>query len=583
MNTHLPCRLLILLMAVSAGCRSGDDAAPADAASTTQQEGPLASSNNGDAAAATQTTNPVLTFATLPADCGLDFQNRNGEQALQYTILESLGGGVGLVDVDQDGWDDVLLPGGGRMRQDASPEGLPCGVFRNLRTDQYEDQTGNTGIGNTDLYSHGVARGDFDNDGFADFLVTGYGPPQLFHNLGDGTFTRHPFPADDRWSSSAAWGDVNGDGCLDVYVARYVDWSSANNPLCEAAPGQQDVCPPRDFTGLPDSLYVSDGSGRFEDATDAAGVTPDGKGLGVILADLDDDRDVDIYVTNDTVPNHLFQNTGDGRLTDMSLVSGGSVSGSGVPQGSMGVQLMDFNSDGRFDVWVTNYEKEASALYEGIGSFLFRHVSQRTKLTEVGALFVGWGVLSLDADHDGDEDVFVANGHVIRHPQAAPLRQTSLLMQNDGGTKFRNVTATGGDYVSQPHMARGCAAGDLDHDGDVDIVVSHTNERAEILRNTTHAAHWLQVSLVGVESPRDPVGTRVVITTSTQQMHRQFIAGGSYASTGSRRLHFGLGPATSIDALTVTWPSGREQTFTQLAVDQTLCLVEGRSPVRLTD
>ncbi|MCR9199564.1 MAG: CRTAC1 family protein [Planctomycetaceae bacterium] len=528
---------------------------------------------------------PVLQFRIRSGTEGIEFVSRNGEQSEQFTILESLGGGVGLIDINHDGWDDVLLPGGGEVSEAAVPSGLPCGLFQNLRHATFTDVSRPAAVGNKQLYSHGIARADFDSDGFADFLITGYGTPQLFRNLGDGTFERTAAfeEASSLWSSSAAWGDINGDGHPDVYVARYVNWSPDNNPPCDDGTGERDVCPPRDFDGLPDSLYISDGSGQFEDVTTAYSLSPDGKGLGVILADLDADQDVDIYVTNDTVPNHLFQNAGNGSFVDMSLVSGGSVSGSGVPQGSMGVQLLDYNSDGRFDVWVTNYEKEASALYEGIGGFLFRHVSQKTKITDVGAMYVGWGVLNIDADHDGDEDVFIANGHVIRHPQSAPLRQTSLLMQNDNGTSFRNVTATAGDYISSPHMARGCGASDLDHDGDLDIVITHTNEPAVVLENATLSANWLLIDLVGVKSARDPVGATVTATTSTGQIHRQFLAGGSYASSSSRRLHFGIGSDETLEELIVQWPSGTRQSFRNVPANQTLCLVEGRSPRTLRD
>lgn len=556
------------------GCRTE----PASSESEKEQTASRSGSTGRPNTAPPRTSSPLILFEQVPPEAGLSFVNRNGEEAQQFSILESLGGGVGMIDFDLDGDDDVVLPGGGRMDSEAQPTGLPCGLFRNTGSFNFSDTTVESNVANEDLYSHGIATGDFDGDGFPDFLVTGFGLPQLFHNQGDGTFLQtmaSASPGNSQWSSSAAWGDVNGDGYLDIYIARYVNWTPNNNPRCDGPNDLQDVCPPRDFEGLNDSLYLSNGDGTFSDATTACGIQPGGKGLGVILADLDADSDVDIYVTNDTVPNHLFQNDGSGRLVDMSLVSGGSVSGTGVPQGSMGTQLMDFNSDGRFDIWVTNYEKESSALYEGLGNFLFRHVSQRTKLTDVGAMFVGWGVLSFDMDHDGDEDVLVSNGHVIRYPQAAPLRQTALLMENVDGSRFKNVTPTGGGYVSTPHMARGSASSDLDLDGDLDVVVMHTNEPVAVLQNATKAANWLSINLFGVNSSRDPTGATVTIKTGKLTLHRQFIGGGSYASSNARKLHCGLGNSSVVEKLTVVWPSGRMQSFEQLDTNQTIHVVEG--------
>lgn len=528
-----------------------------------------------------------IAFRDRTDDSGILFVNRNGEEAGQYSIVESLGGGVGVIDFDRDGRQDVLLPGGGGMSETdpVVPSGLPCGLFRNLKDWQFKDVSEVSGVAIPQHYTHGIACGDFDNDGFSDAVVTGYGGLQFFRNLGDGTFeeaTEASGLTDPLWSSSAAWGDITGDGILDLYVCHYVDWGPDNHPLCPGPnKGQREVCPPREFAGLPDTLYTGTPDGILQDKSAASGLRSDGKGLGVLLADLDDDRDLDVYVTNDTVANVLYRNDTDGVLKDVSLVSGASLSARGVPDGSMGVQLLDYDQDGHFDIWVANYERETSALYAGQGELLFRHVSQRTGVTAVGALYVGWGTLCFDADLDGDEDVLVSNGHVIRYPKSAPLRQTPLFFENLGGARFQDVAEFAGEYMSQPHMARGSAAADFDNDGHLDVAVMHTGEPTSLLQNTHDDGHWLIIELTGVESSREAIGTVVEVVVGQQHMLRQCSGGGSYASTSSRCVHFGLGAFDSVDEVSIRWPSGRTQQILDVPANSRIAVVESRDPVVL--
>ncbi|MEQ9406962.1 MAG: CRTAC1 family protein [Fuerstiella sp.] len=522
-----------------------------------------------------------ISFTDVTSDSGISFVYRNGQEAGHYAILESLGGGVGVIDADRDGREDLLLPGGGTISADVVPAGLPCGLFRNLGGMKFADISQTAGVARPHHYSHGVAAADFDNDGFTDALVTGYGGLQLFHNQGDGTFRDISSDCgltDEQWSSSAAWGDITGDGALDLYVAHYVNWSPRNHPYCPGPQeSQREVCPPRDFQPLPDTFFVNSGNGTFTDGTAEFGLLDEGKGLGVLIADLNGDRRPDVYVTNDTVPNILYQNEQCRTLDDLSLISGASLSDRGVPDGSMGVQLLDYNRDGEFDLWVANYERESSALYEGQGNMLFRHVSQRAGVTAVGAMYVGWGTLCADVDQDGDEDVLVSNGHVIRFPRAAPLRQTPLLFENLDGRRFRNVAAEAGNYLSTEHMARGSAMADFDHDGDPDVAVMHTGEPVALLQNDGAAGGFLCIELIGIRSPRDAVGTVVELVIGEQKMVRQWVGGGSYASTGSRRLHFGLGTAKRVDRLEVRWPSGTIQQLTNVDANTFLCVVESRN------
>lgn len=524
----------------------------------------------------------AIAFRSVTKTSGVNFVNRNGQESGHCSIVESLGGGVGIIDIDQDGWEDLFLPGGGNMATaEALPVGLPAGVFRNRGGFKFNDVSAASGITNNRLYSHGVACGDFDNDGFRDAVVTGYAGLQLFRNLGDGTFEEMAIPSglkDSLWSSSAAWGDITNDGFLDLYVAHYVNWSPDNHPDCPGPESAREVCPPREFQGLADTLYTSLTDGQFADVSAEFGLAPDGKGLGVLIADFDDDRLLDVYVTNDTVPNVLYANQSGQKLNDISLISGASLNDRGVPDGSMGVQLLDYNNDGSFDIWVANYERESNALYEGQGGNLFRHVSHRTGITAAGASFVGWGTLCFDADHDGDEDVLVSNGHVIRFPSSAPLLQKALMFENINGQTFRNVSSQAGDYINSSHMARGSANADLNNDGKLDVVVMHTNEPVDILQNMCGGGKFLSLQLIGTVASRDPFGAIVQVTIGESSMHRQIVGGGSYGSSGSQQLHFGFADTVeSIDSVTIQWPSGAKTLFTDVKPNSHFRVVENRS------
>lgn len=516
-------------------------------------------------------------FIDRAEQAGLNFTYRNGQEAGHFAILESLGGGAGVVDFDGDGRMDVFLPGGGEFGEDGSISGRPPGLYRGVGDWRYVAATEPAGVDQAPWYSHGAAVTDFDHDGFPDILVTGYGGLLLFRNDGDGTFHeagRESGLTDSLWGSSAAWGDLTGDGNPDLYVAHYVNWSFGNDPFCPGPEGKRDVCPPRGFEPLPDELFVSNGDGTFREASREAGLREDGKGLGVLMADVDLDGDLDVYVANDTVENFLYLNDGSGHLDEQSLMTGTGLGQAGTPDGSMGVDLGDYNLDGLPDLWVANYERESFALYRNVGHGVFLHSSHAAGVTAVGAQFVGWGTLFFDFDHDGDEDVFVSNGHVIRNPKAAPLRQMPLLFQNEAG-RFQNVAPIAGGYTSSPHMGRGVAAGDLDGDGDLDLVVSNVNEPVAALENdSTGSRSWLGLRLIGRTSAREPAGAVVSVVTSSGRQTRQKKGGGSYASTHDPRLFFGLGAAERADEVEIRWPSGAVQTLRDVPARQVLTVVE---------
>jgi enediyne biosynthesis protein E4 len=563
-------------------------------------------------------------FKDVTAASGLEFTYRNGEDTANHlSILESLGGGVGLIDYDGDGLLDVFLPGGGGFAGADKKDivGNPCKLYRNLGGLQFEDVTAKAGLdklagGQPWFYTHGAAVVDYDRDGWPDLLVTGWGAVALFHNVpvdandpkkgrrfedvtakaglaGEGR--GHPAGGDPgrgiTWATSAAFGDLDGDGYPDLYVCQYVNWSWKNHPSCRYGGQTFDVCPPKDFQGLPHKLFRNDGKGGFIDVSNEAGLVPGGpnasKGLGVVMVDLDGDGKPEIYVCNDTVDNFLYVNKskrGEILLQEQGLLSGAARDDRGTANGSMGVDAGDPDHSGKPWLWVTNYENELHALYRNecqLGRFFFQFRTSAVGIAAIGQKYVGWGTAFLDVDLDGWEDLFVANGHAIRYPTGtgAARKQQPVLLYNRRG-KFRDVSKSIGDYHDTPRLARGVGVGDLDNDGRTDLVISHVNEPVRILRGIGGKDnHWLGVELRGKDNACI-VGAKAVLEAAGKGPGRQTRfakGGGSYASSGDRRLLFGLGQETK-GRLRVTWPDGTEQSFDDLNVDRYYRLVQGGQP-----
>jgi hypothetical protein len=520
-----------------------------------------------------------LHFLERAGQLGLDFAYENSSESDMSTILESLGGGVGIFDFDQDGSLDVVLPGGGYIGAQEIT-GRSNGLFRQFAGSRFIRCDPQAGFENVAFYSHGVAIHDLDNDGFSDVLLTGYGAVTLFMNQGDGCFVETSAGvglADDQWSSSAAFGDITGDGIADLYVAHYADWSLANHPVCLTADKTlREICPPRSFMGVEDDFYVGSGDGTF-----AQHALPQGtpcKGLGVIIADLDLDADLDLYVANDTDPNFLYSNTS-GELTEIGWKSGTAVGFNGAVNGSMGVDCGDLNLDGNPDLWVTNYEHETICLYANLGGLLFNELSSTFGLESLSTSTVGWGTVLADFDNDGDEDAFVANGHVIKYPTGSTVLQRPWLLTNEEGLRLTDVTATAGRYLAEAHSARGVASGDIDQDGDVDLIVScNDSPVAALINELKHPQNaWISIRLIGRNGTRVPTGAAVLVfTDSGRTIFRQLKNGGSFASASSEILHFGLGQAESISKVEITWPGGKSQTFKGLPVNRQITVIEGR-------
>lgn len=557
---------VVALVVLAAGC--GDSPMP--------QENTVTPSAVTSAAAPPHHTSIQLR-ERLP-DPKVPFAYRNGEEAERSTILDGMGGGVAVFDYDRDGKCDLFFPGGGHFGEKklipARPE-----LYRNEGDWKFASTVESAVRTAPAHYSHGTAVADFDNDGFEDLLITGYGGVQLLHNQGDGTFRDQTASSqidDLLWSTSAAWGDFNGDGNLDLYLTHYVDWSFDNDPYCPTFDHQRrERCPPQSYGPLPDSIYMSQGNGSFVDASGECGLRRDGKGLGVVLADVDLDGDLDIYVANDTTANFLYRNDGQARFEEIAVTAGCAFNDTGAPDGSMGVAVSDFNLDGLPDLWTVNYERETSALYQNIGDCNFEHVSQKTGVTVVGTLFVGFGTVFLDADLDGDEDVFVANGHVLRFPNNAPVRQKPLFFENLAGRKFVDVAAETSTYGRETHVGRGVAHGDLDADGDLDLAVSDLHGPVRLLENISRTAgNWLRVRLIGITTNRDAVGARLTIKTSHGTQLRQISSGDSYLSHSDRTVSWGLAEDTELEELTINWPNGRTQRIERPNANQTLTVHE---------
>lgn len=564
----------------------------------------VASCTKPDATSSTPSQNPInqeysgpLVFEDVTAASGVSITYRNGEEAGHYAIIESLGGGIALLDYDRDGLLDVFIPGGGAF-EGKTVIGLPCKLYRNLGNFRFEDVTAKVGLDKVQFqYSHGAAAFDYDRDGWIDLLVSGYNRLILLRNESHQSgrrfvdVTKAAKLNDNLWSTSVAWGDLDGDGYPEIYVTHYGDWGfETNHPTdCTYDGKTRDVCQPRRFNPLPHYLYKNNGDGTFTDLTASLKLRKDGKGIGVVMVDLNNDARPDIYVANDTDDNFLYANRGkrgEIKLEELGLFAGVARDDRGGANGSMGVDAGDFNRSGLASVIVTNYENELPALYRNQSlndNFRFTYDSLPSGLATIGGSYVSWGTGFFDYDHDGWDDVMIVSGHAIRYPTKIDRRQKPVLMHNERG-KFKIATATGGSYFREPHNARGAAFGDLNNDGKIDVVVSHLNEPVVILKNVAASSghHWLGIELLAKQQA-DIIGARVVIETTNGKQTKFVRGGGSYGSTNDPRLIFGLGSDTTIKKVTVYWPSGFVQELSDITPDAYWRILEGNSKAQKSE
>jgi RNA polymerase sigma factor (sigma-70 family) len=540
-------------------------------------------------------------FEDVTASSGITFTFDNGEEANHYAILESVGGGVALIDYDGDGLLDIFVIGGGYFTgpDKKTIKGRPCRLYKNLGKFKFKDVTEEAGLGKPLFFSHGAAVLDYDNDGWPDILITGYGRVVLYRNIPGPNGTRRFVDVtraagllmeEHFWGTSAACADFDQDGWIDVYICQYVDWSWSNHPQCSGYGPKvpRDICPPKRFRSRPHKLFRNNGRGRFVDVSTQAGIRVNrqdenyGKGLGVLVADIDGDGKPDIFVANDTSGNFLYLNKsrpGEPSFLDIGLFAGVERNNLGIPQGSIGCDTGDPYGSGRPALWVTNYEGELHGLYRNdpVGAHGFIFDSAAAGIAAIGQRYVGCGTVFLDLDNDGWEDIVIANGHVIRHPQVAPLRQRPVLLRNKGNGRFIDISSGGGSYFQIGHRGRGVALGDLDNDGFPDLVISNIAEPVAILKNNGKTNHWLGVKLLG-KGRRDMVGSRIALEVDGRTLTRFAKSGGSYLSSHDPRRLFGLGTATKVGKLTVEWSGGepRVETWEDLAVDRYHELVQGR-------
>lgn len=514
-----------------------------------------------------------IKFRETSREWGIDFRHHHGGSGKRY-MVETMAGGVVMFDFDGDGDEDLFFVDGGSL-PGYTGEPARSRLFRN-DGGKFTDWTDRSGIKVTE-YGMGGAAGDVDNDGDLDLYVTGLAGDQLFQNNGDGTFTEVTARAgvsDPLWSAAAAFADADNDGDLDLYVVNYVDFTVNNHKLCGDAkrklPG---YCHPDAYNGLPDRFYRNRGDGTFEDATQAAGFGGAvGPGLGVVFGDIDDDGWQDVYVANDNKPNFLFRNRGNGTFEDLSLLSGTAVGEKGQPEAGMGVDLGDYDGDGRLDVIVTNFELETNGLYRNLGGGTFLDVRSPARIAEPSLLYLGFGVSFADFDQDGDLDLVIANGHINDNAAdfiaGSQYRQRNQVFENLGNGKFREDTATGVDVV---RASRGLAAGDLDGDADLDLAIVNMNEPVEVYENTGAAGNWLLVDIAAPAGNRFGIGARLELEAGGKRQIREVKTASSYASQNALAVHFGLGKSEKVDRLVVRRP-GKVQVFVGLPANRRLVI-----------
>jgi enediyne biosynthesis protein E4 len=541
---------------------------------------------------------PVPQFTDVTARSGIVFQHISGPVDRKDYIFEAKGGGVGLFDYDNDGWLDVFIVQGSTLERHKANDDPHGALYRNNRDGTFTDVTEKAGLTRR-AWGMGVTFGDYDNDGWADVILTGLDSTTLYRNHGNGTFTDVTEKAgvgDRRWSSSAAFGDYDRDGNLDLYVCKYIKVDLDGLPApgsginCTYL-GKPVMCGPRGLQGEVDALYHNNGDGTFSDVSQRSGAWDRDRlfGLGVVWADFDADADLDIYVADDDGPNLLFVNQGDGTFQEMGIASGLAVNADGLFQGSMGIDAADYDNDGRLDAMVTNFSNDYSTLYHNDGQLLFTDVTASADLIRPAWPFVKWGLMLADFDHDGWKDIFHVNGHVAPFLKAggyaeAYFEPPSFFLNLKNG-KFRDVRKEAGADLQVPMCSRGAAFGDIDNDGDIDVVVANLNGAPRLLRNDQSSAnHWAMFRTVGRKSNRDGLGVRLTATTGALTQTWETKRGVSIYSASDPRAHFGLGQATRIDLLRVQWPSGKVQELRDIPADQHYLIDEeaglAKEPIR---
>ena len=525
------------------------------------------------------------------------FKHVSGSLEKKY-ILEVPSGGVALFDYDGDGWLDIYLVNGSTFQALKGKQPSPkAALFRNNRDGTFTDVTRKAGVAN-ERWGFGAVVADYDNDGDTDLYVTNFGPNRLYRNDGNGSFTDVAAAAGvslSGWSTAAAFGDFNRDGFLDLFVCRYLEFDPEHPPepnpnakgACEYR-GQPVMCGPRGLKGSSDFLLLNKKDGTFEDVSEKAGVRDKAGyyGFAAAWADVDNDGLLDLAVANDSTPNYLYHNNGDGTFEDVSYRSGFAFNEHGREQAGMGLAVGDYNNDGRLDLYVTNFSDDYNTLYHNESDNFFVDLSFKLGLARPTIPFLGWGTGFLDFDNDGFKDLFVANGHIYpdvdKQDWGTTWAQRPQLFHNIKGSRFEEVPPATGSGLAVVVPARGAAFGDLDNDGRIDVVLNNHDATPTLLHNEApQKNHWIRLKLAGGDkSPRDAVGTTVYLTAGAVRQRGDVISGASYASHSDLRLHFGLGTEERVQKLEILWPSGAKQILENLPVDTEVTILEGKGVVK---
>jgi hypothetical protein len=529
---------------------------------------------------------PGVTFRDVTQQAGIHFVHNNGAFGKKF-LPETLGPGVAFIDYDNDGWPDIFLVNGMDWPGHASKHSAPK-LFHNNHDGTFTDVTHKAGLDAVEMFGMGVAVGDFDDDGYDDLFVTAYGQSHLFHNNGNGTFTDVTQKAGlggvQEFSTGAAWVDYDKDGRLDLVVANYVQWSAETDLYCTLDGKSKSYCTPESYKGTAVRLWHSHGDGTFEDVTKKAGLgDPTSKTLGIAVLDYDGDGWPDLLLSNDTQPNKLYRNNGNGTFTEKAVLAGVAFSEDGVARAGMGVDTADYDRSGHPSLLITNFANQMLSLYHNEGTGLFVDEAPQSEIGRASLLTLGFGCFFFDYDLDGWPDVFVANGHIdpdIQRVQAnVKYAMPPHLFRNMGKGKFEEVTKSVGAAFSTPRVARGAAYADVYNDGRLDVLMATNGGPAVLFRNETAVAsanRSLRVKLIGTKSNRDGIGAIVRVTAAGETQTQMMRSGSSYLSANELVLTFGLAQHDKAESVEIAWPSGQVDHLTNATVGQTIVATEGK-------
>jgi hypothetical protein len=524
-------------------------------------------------------------YTDIRKSAGITFVQDSTNSDEKY-YLETMGTGVAWIDYDQDGLMDLYFVQAGPTDAYKPDKPLRSALYHNNGDGTFTDVTDKAGVGGEGHYGQGVAVGDYDNDGYPDMLVTGYGRAILYHNNGNGTFTDVTAKAgvgdEGEWSSSAGWFDYDKDGWLDLVILNYLDWNPKINLWCgDRAPGYRSYCSPNNYRGRKTKLYHNNHDGTFTDVSVKSGVgLPESKGMGLVLADFNNDGWPDIAIANDTWPNFLFLNNHDGTFTDASLISGLAVSEDGRYEAGMGIDAADVDGDGLLDVYITHLDMELNRLYHNNGDETFTDDTYTSGIGNKAMLLSGVAAKFIDYDNDGWPDIVQANGAMVDnvnlYHSMISYKEPLLMFHNLGNGHFEKSSESLGADFMNPVAGRGLATADFNNDGGMGIAVVCRGDYPELLRNDGgNANHWLEILLIGTKSNRDGNGSVLKLSSEGVVHVEQAKGGTSYMSSSDPRIHFGLGKRTKIDSLTITWPSGQVDKLTDVPIDKIIAVKEG--------